>query len=397
MGPLKGVKVLDLTSMVSGPVGAMILADQGAEVIKVEPVSGELVRHMAAPHNGLNPVFFSCNRGKKSIALDLKSDEGKDILFKLAENADVFMQNFRPGAIDRMGFGEKVIRKLNENIIYVSISGFGSVGPYANSRVYDPIIQALTGATDIQADRATGEPKMFRIIIADKVTSLTAAQAISSALFAREKHGISQHIELSMLDSMISFFWPEGMAGIVFAENEVDMRKLQGSQDLIYKAKDRHITAGAVSDAEWKGMCRALNREDLIEDERFATPAGRVSNSQERKEITGQEISKWNSQEILSRLQAEGVPSAPLLDRMELLGNEQILANESILRLNYERFGEVRQARPAARFEKTPSEISNPAPLLGEHGREILLEIGYSEEKISKLLSEKKLFISDQK
>jgi len=397
MGPLKGVKVLDLTSMVSGPVGAMILADQGAEVIKVEPVSGELVRHMAAPHNGLNPVFFSCNRGKKSIALDLKSDEGKDILFKLAENADVFMQNFRPGAIDRMGFGEKVIRKLNENIIYVSISGFGSVGPYANSRVYDPIIQALTGATDIQADRATGEPKMFRIIIADKVTSLTAAQAISSALFAREKHGISQHIELSMLDSMISFFWPEGMAGIVFAENEVDMRKLQGSQDLIYKAKDRHITAGAVSDAEWKGMCRALNREDLIEDERFATPAGRVSNSQERKEITGQEISKWNSQEILSRLQAEGVPSAPLLDRMELLGNEQILANESILRLNYERYGEVRQARPAARFEKTPSEITNPAPLLGEHGREILLEIGYSEEKISKLLSEKKLFISDQK
>ena len=397
MGPLKGVKVLDLTSMVSGPVGAMILADQGAEVIKVEPVSGELVRHMAAPHNGLNPVFFSCNRGKKSIALDLKSDEGKDILFKLAENADVFMQNFRPGAIDRMGFGEKVIRKLNENIIYVSISGFGSVGPYANSRVYDPIIQALTGATDIQADRATGEPKMFRIIIADKVTSLTAAQAISSALFAREKHGISQHIELSMLDSMISFFWPEGMAGIVFAENEVDVRKLQGSQDLIYKAKDKHITAGAVSDAEWKGMCRALNREDLIEDERFATPAGRVSNSQERKEITGQEISKWNSQEILSRLQAEGVPSAPLLDRMELLGNEQILANESIQRLNYERFGEVRQARPAARFEKTPSEITNPAPLLGEHGREILLEIGYSEEKISKLLSEKKLFISDQK
>ena len=397
MGPLKGVKVLDLTSMVSGPVGAMILADQGAEVIKVEPVSGELVRHMAAPHNGLNPVFFSCNRGKKSIALDLKSDEGKEILFKLAENADVFMQNFRPGAIDRMGFGEKVIRKLNENIIYVSISGFGNVGPYANSRVYDPIIQALTGATDIQADRVTGEPKMFRIIIADKVTSLTAAQAISSALFAREKHDISQHIELSMLDSMISFFWPEGMAGIVFAENEVDVRKLQGSQDLIYKAKDKHITAGAVSDAEWKGMCRALNREDLIEDERFATPAGRVSNSQERKEITGQEISKWNSQEILSRLQAEGVPSAPLLDRMELLGNEQILANESILRLNYERFGEVRQARPAARFEKTPSEITNPAPLLGEHGREILLEIGYSEEKISKLLSEKKLFISDQK
>ena len=394
MGPLEGVKVLDLTSMVSGPVGAMILADQGAEVIKVEPVTGELVRHMAAAHQGVNPVFFSCNRGKKSIALDLKSEEGKEILFKLAEDADVFMQNFRPGAIDRMGFGEKVIRKINKNIIYVSISGFGNDGPYANSRVYDPIIQALSGATDIQADRETGQPKMFRIIIADKVTSLTAAQAISSALFVREKKGISQHIELSMLDSMISFFWPEGMAGIVFAENEVDVRKLQGSQDLIYKAQDRYITAGAVSDAEWKGMCRALNREDLIEDVRFATPAGRVSNAQERKEITGQEISKWNSEEILARFKIEGVPSAPLLDRMELLDNEQIIENESILRLNYEGFGEVRQARPAARFEKTPSEISRPAPKLGEHGREILMNLGYSKEKISSLLSEKKLFIA---
>jgi len=395
MGPLQGVKVLDLTSMVSGPVGAMILADQGAEVIKVEPVSGELVRHMAATHNGINPVFFSCNRGKKSIALDLKSQEGKEILLKLAEDADVFMQNFRPGAIDRMGFGEKVIRGINRDIIYLSISGFGNEGPYANSRVYDPVIQALSGATDIQADRDTGRPKMFRIIIADKVTSLTAAQAISSALYAREKQGISQHIELSMLDSMISFFWPEGMAGIVFAENEVDVRKLQGSQDLIYEAKDRFITAGAVSDAEWQGMCKALEREDLIDDERFATPAGRVSNAQERKEITGAEISKWESEEILARFKAEGVPSAPLLDRMELLGNEQIIANQSVLKLNYEEFGEVRQARPAAVFGKTPSEISRPAPKLGEHSKEILLNLGYSEDKISSLISEKKLFVTE--
>tara|TARA_B100001113_G_scaffold234356_1_gene192542 strand:- start:10709 stop:11896 length:1188 start_codon:yes stop_codon:yes gene_type:complete len=395
MGPLKGVKVLDLTSMVSGPVGAMILADQGADVIKVEPVTGELVRHMAAPYNGVNPVFFSCNRGKRSIALDLKSEEGKEILFKLAAEADVFMQNFRPGAIDRMGFGEQAIRKINQEIIYVSISGFGNEGPYANSRVYDPVIQALSGATDIQADRDTGRPKMFRIIIADKVTSLTAAQAISSALYAREKQGISQHVELSMLDSMISFFWPEGMAGIVFAENEIDVRKLQGSQDLIYQAKDRYITAGAVSDAEWQGMCKALKREDLIDDERFASPAGRVSNAQERKEITGAEISQWKSDDILSRFKAEGVPSAPLLDRMELLGNEQIIANQSILKLNYEEFGEVRQARPAARFGKTPSKIVRPAPKLGEHGREILSNLGYSEEKIISMITEKKLFIAN--
>jgi|TARA_Y100000816_G_scaffold55311_1_gene35909 crotonobetainyl-CoA:carnitine CoA-transferase CaiB-like acyl-CoA transferase len=389
MGPLTGLKVLDLTGMVSGPVAAMMLADQGAEVIKVEPVNGELVRHMAAPHNGVNPVFFSCNRGKKSIALDLKSEEGKKILLKLASEADIFMQNFRPGAIERMGFGEDVIRKLNEKIIYVSISGFGNRGPYANSRVYDPVIQALSGATDIQADRETGKPKMFRIIIADKVTALTTAQAISSALYAREKHGTAQHIELSMLDCMISFFWPEGMAGIVYAENEIDVRKLQGSQDLIYQAEDKYITAGAVSDAEWKGMCKALKREDLIDDERFATPAGRVANAQIRKEITGEEISKWKSSEILKRLQEEGVPSAPLLDRMELLDNDQILANESILRVNIDGFGEVRQARPAARFSKTPSELSRPAPKLGEHSFEILSSLGFDDAIIENFIKKK--------
>ena len=393
MGPLTGLKVLDLTGMVSGPVAAMMLADQGAEVIKVEPLTGELVRHMAAPHNGVNPVFFSCNRGKKSIALDLKTEEGKKILLKLASEADVFMQNFRPGAIDRMGFGEEVIRKLNPKIIYVSISGFGNRGPYANSRVYAPVIQALSGATDIQADRDTGRPKMFRIIIADKVTALTAAQAVAAALYAREKHGTAQHIELSMLDCMISFFWPEGMAGIVFAENEIDVRKLQGSQDLIYKAKDKYITAGAVSDAEWQGMCKALNREDLVDDERFASPAGRVANAQIRKEITGEEIAKWKSSEILERLQAEGVPSAPLLDRMELLDNEQILANGSIQRINIDGFGEVRQARPAARFSKTPTKLSRPAPKLGEHTHEVLSDIGINETERKNLLN-KKIIVS---
>ena len=393
MGPLTGLKVLDLTGMVSGPVAAMMLADQGAEVIKVEPLTGELVRHMAAPHNGVNPVFFSCNRGKKSIALDLKTEEGKKILLRLASEADVFMQNFPPGAIDRMVFGEEVIRKLNPKIIYVSISGFGNRGPYANSRVYDPVIHALSGATDIQADRDTGRPKMFRIIIADKVTALTAAQAVAAALYAREKHGTAQHIELSMLDCMISFFWPEGMAGIVFAENEIDVRKLQGSQDLIYKAKDKYITAGAVSDAEWQGMCKALNREDLVDDERFASPAGRVANAQIRKEITGEEIAKWNSSEILERLQAEGVPSAPLLDRMELLDNEQILANESIQRINIDGFGEVRQARPAARFSKTPTKLSRPAPKLGEHTHEVLSDIGINETERKNLL-DKKIIVS---
>ena len=395
MGPLEGVRIIDLTSMVSGPMGAMMLADQGAEVIKVEPIAGEQLRHMAAPHNGVNPVFYSCNRGKKSLAIDLKSKEGKQILIKLIKDSDVLMQNFRPGTTDRMGFGYEDMKKINPNLVYLSISGFGDKGPYAQSRVYDPVIQALSGATDIQADRNTGTPKMFRVVIADKVTSLTAAQAISSALYAREKTAKGQHIKLSMLDSVIAFFWPEGMSGLVFKENEFDVRKLQGSQDLIYEAKDRYITAGAVSDAEWTGMCNALNMQQLINDERFATSAARVINAEERKKITGQEIKKWQSDDILSRFQEEGVPSAPLLDRMELMNHEQIIKNQTILRQEYEGFGEVRQARPAAHFEDTPSEISRPAPKLGEHGEEILNSIGISESVRKKLVDEGKTFITE--
>ena len=395
MGPLEGVRIIDLTSMVSGPMGAMMLADQGAEVIKVEPIAGEQLRHMAAPHNGVNPVFYSCNRGKKSLAIDLKSKEGKQILIKLIKDSDVLMQNFRPGTTDRMGFGYEDMKKINPNLVYLSISGFGDKGPYAQSRVYDPVIQALSGATDIQADRNTGTPKMFRVVIADKVTSLTAAQAISSALYARERTAKGQHIKLSMLDSVIAFFWPEGMSGLVFKENEFDVRKLQGSQDLIYEAKDRYITAGAVSDAEWTGMCNALNMQQLINDERFATSATRVINAEERKKITGQEIKKWQSNDILSRFQEEGVPSAPLLDRMELMNHEQIIKNQTILRQEYEGFGEVRQARPAAHFEDTPSEISRPAPKLGEHGEEILNSIGISESVRKKLVDEGKIFITE--
>ena len=395
MGPLEGIKIIDLTSMISGPMGAMILADQGAEVIKVEPLAGEQLRHMAAPHNGVNAPFYSCNRGKKSLAIDLKSKEGKEVLLKLVKESDVFMQNFRPGTTDRMGFGYEELQKINPNLIYLSISGFGNQGPYAQSRVYDPVIQALSGATDIQADRDSGIPKMFRIVIADKVTSLTASQAVSSALYARERTLKGQHIKLSMLDSVVAFFWPEGMTGLVFEDNEFDVRKLQGSQDLIYKTIDRYITAGAVSDAEWIGMCNALDMKEFIADERFATSAARVINAEERKKITGDEIKKWHSEEILERFQAEGVPSAPLLDRMELMDHEQIIANQTILREKYKGFGEIRQARPAALFEGTPSKIKRPAPRLGEHSQEILNHLGISEETQSRMVKEGKVIISD--
>lgn len=386
MGTLDGVKVLDLTTMVSGPVAAMMLADQGAEVIKVEPPNGEQMRHLGSPHNGVTAMFYSCNRGKRSIALDLKSDAGKDVLKDLVRETDVLLQNFRPGAMDRMGFGEAAVRALNDRIIYVSISGFGEHGPYAHKRVYDPVIQALSGATDIQANRATGKPAMFRIIIADKVTSVTAAQAVTSALYYRERTGQGQHIKLSMLETMLAFFWPEGMGGLTFADKQYDVTRGQGTMDLIFEAEDGYLTAGAISDGEWQGLCRALNREELIRDERFATPVARGRNADERKQIMADEIARWRRDEILARLDAQDVPSAPLLTRMELMDHEQIRVNESIARTTWPGFGEVRQAIPAAHFSHSPSEIKRPAPRLGEHSREILAGLGYDEDRCQTLI-----------
>ena len=248
-GPLAGIRVVDLTSMISGPVATMMLADQGADVIKVEPLSGDLVRHMGPNRQGLSSGFISANRSKRSLAVNLKTDQGMAVIQRLLATADVFVQNFRPGAVERMGLGEEVVRGIREDIVYVSISGFGETGPYAHKRVYDPVIQALSGLADIQKDGESGRPRMIRTIIPDKTTAVTAAQAITAALFARERGRGGQHVKLAMLDTMVAYLWPEGMAGYTFIGREVKSSRAQLAQDLIFETLDGYITAGAVSDA----------------------------------------------------------------------------------------------------------------------------------------------------
>jgi crotonobetainyl-CoA:carnitine CoA-transferase CaiB-like acyl-CoA transferase len=382
-GPLTGIKVIDLTAMVSGPVATMMLGDQGADVIKIEPLSGELMRSVGAPNNGMTTSFLCSNRSKRSLTINLKNIEGIKIIKKLIKNADVIVQNFRPGTMKRMGLSYEEVKKINSNIIYTSISGFGDKGPYSKQRVYDPVIQALSGLADIQRDQETKFPKMVRTIIPDKTTGMAAAQAISSALFYRERYGKGQHIKLAMLDVMIAYLWPEGSSSLSFVGKESDPSSGQMGLDLVFETNDnKFITAGAVTDKEWLGMCNAFDRKDLLVDPRFNTPRSRFDNKTERRLIVAQEIKKHKANDILQKLATNEVPSAPILNREELIENEQVLQNKIIEFHDSNIFGKIRSPRPAPIYSESPLSGEQLAPLLGENSIEILKELNYSDDEI---------------
>ncbi len=379
-GPLSGYKVLDMTRVLAGPAATVLLADQGADVIKVEPLRGDVVRAMGG--GGVTPGYLTSNRGKRSIALDLKSESGIAIVKRLAEEADVFVQNFRPGAIDGMGLGESVIREINSKIIYVSMSGFGDKGPYAHKRVYDPVIQALSGLADLQATDEQDRPRMIRTVIPDKTTGITAAQAITAALLSRERTGVGQHVRVAMLDVMVAYLWQEGLSGLTMVGEEHRVKRGQRSKDLIYQTSDGYITAGAVSDSEWLGMCKALDREEWLSDERFATARDRGINVKLRLEMTAEVLRTNTSEYWLARLDEFEVPSAPVLSRPEVIEQEQIQVNRTLTEYEHPGLGRVRQPRPAAIFEATPVNTEQMAAKLGEHGEEILEQAGFSRGEI---------------
>jgi len=391
-GPLAGIRVLDLTSVVSGPLATMFLADQGAEVIKIEPLGGDITRRSRqsiSASGEFSALFVSSNRGKRSLALDLKRPEAAKIMRKLIASSDVLVQNFRPGTMERLGLGEPTLRELNPRLIYVSISGVGESGPYAKKRVYDPIIQGLSGFADLQAEPRTRRPQMIRTIVADKTTAIFAAQAITAALFARERTGEGQHIRLAMLDTMIAYLWPEAMTQYTVVGREATTADPTARPDLIFETADGYITVGTISDSEWQGFCAASGRPGLAGDPRFNTPGGRAVNATERILLMAEIIKKRPTAEWLQRLDANDVPSAPVLRRNEVIANQQVLARELIVELDHPDIGLVRQPKPAARFDRTPARIQGPAPRIGEHSATILAELGFEAAEIERLATEK--------
>ena len=383
-GPLAGVRVIDLTTVISGPVCTMLLADQGADVIKIEPPGGDIARRTAGTGE-FTAMFVSSNRGKRSIALDLKQPAAIDVVRRLVASADVLVQNFRPGTMERLGLDEPTMRALNPRLVYGSISGVGETGPYAKKRVYDPIIQSLSGLADVQADQATGRPRMVRTIVADKTTAVHAAQAVCAALFSRERSGVGQHVRLSMLDTMVAFIWPEAMTQYTVIGREGAGTNPTARPDLIYATQDGYITAGSVSDAEWRGLAGVIGKPEWIDDPRFRSPAQRSANAAERITLVGEILSTNASQYWLERLDAADVPCAPVLARSQVAADPQVIHNGLIETLDQPGLGALRQPRPAARFERTPAAIGGPAPAIGEHTDEILSELGFSADAIAAL------------
>jgi len=382
-GPLDGFRVLDLTAMASGPFATALLAEQGADVIKVEPPGiGDPIRTIGTSRGGISAVFANMNRSKRSLVLNLREPRGVELLLRLADEADVFVQNFRPGVAERMGIGAEVLRARNERLVYVSISGYGETGPYAQRKVYDSVMQAVSGIAAVQADPATGQPAFVRNIVCDKGTALTTAQAITAALLARERGAGGQHLRLSMLDACVAFLWPDGLQNHTFLGDEAGTRRVSGAQTPhIRRTADGFVTFNAIQDAEFAAMCRALGRAELLEDPRFADPAERASNAELLRGLLDEATAGFATEALTARLLAHDVPHAVVNTVDQLLVDPQLAANGLVVEHDHPSAGRLRGPRPVARFEGTPSGPHRPAPLLGEHTDEVLqaLQVGDSE------------------
>ena len=381
-GPLAGIKVADFSAVFSGPICAGILGDQGADVIKVEAFSGDMIRRGLPQSNGMGSAFTTMNRNKRSLCLDLQNAEGREIAAKLICSSDVVLENFRPGVMDRLGLGYDMFKRDQPKLVYASINGVGDHGPYANRRVYDAVIQAISGFAALKGDAA---PEMVNSLICDKVTSLTAAEAIVAALFQAERSGCGQKVDVSMLDAALSFLWPDTMNNFTFLDPSVERVPYLDHSVFLHETKDGWIATMPVQDAEVFGVFRALDQAHLAHDERFIDQTSRARHRDELRPLMDAAYLRFTTKELSERFEIEDVPYSLINDRGDVIKDPQVEAMDALLTYDHPQAGLVRTPRPAAQYAETPSNIRSHTPALGEHNDEILAELGYSKTQIHAL------------
>jgi len=388
-GPLDGIKVIDISAVISGPMACQILGDQGADVIKIEPIGmGDITRIGGFRVGDISAMYASANRGKRSIALDLSKREGVEVLKTMIETADVIVQNFRPGAVDRMGIGPDALLAINPALIYVSISGFGPDGPYHDWRVYDPIVQSVSGVVSIQQSPDIPIPDLVRTIICDKTTALTASNAITAALYARASGKASgQHIEIPMLDAAIYWLWPDVFMGHTLWGDSVEPGPLIYQIYRLQQTKDGHLVYFVASDKEFSGLSRALEHPEWIDDERFKTAKDRMvpDHFEALGTLLHNAFLNFSTTDIMFRLHAEEVPAAQVNSVDDVFNDPQVINNETIVEWEHPDAGLMKMARPPVRWGTTKPDIKWSADHVGQNTHVILEEHGYSNDEIMTL------------
>ncbi len=379
-GPLEGLRVIDVGALIAGPWAATTLADQGADVIKVErPGVGDLFRHVGSNRGGMSGMFHVLNRGKRSLAVDLANPKGVEVFLALAATADVIVQNLRPGVVDRIGIGYEQVKEQREDIVYLSLSGFGSKGPYAHKRVYDNVIQTYSGLADAQMNPTTGEPEFLRQLLTDKLTAWAGAQAVTAALLGRALGRGGQHIEMSMLDTAVAFMWPDRAGDRILLGEGINEQPPLGPNFQLLPLADGFGTVTAFADSEFTGLCKALGLHEIAADPRFANTAARMENldlvTRAYRDAIGPAASKLTREEFERRLDAEDVPHGVVRRLDELHADPQVIANEIFQERDHHTAGRLREPRHPARFSGTPLGRPSDAPGLGEHTDEILGEL----------------------
>ncbi|HVN52215.1 MAG TPA: CoA transferase [Acidimicrobiales bacterium] len=385
--PLEGVRVIDLTSNMSGPLATMVLAEQGADVVKVEPPAGDLIRTVGTGRHGMSAYFANLNRGKRSIAVDLSVDAGAALVRRLASTADVFVQNFRPGVVERLGLGPDVVMGANERLVYGSISGFGLDGPLATEPAYDHVVQALSGFAALQA-AAGGEPDLVRQGAIDKASAYTLAQAITAALLQRTTTGRGARIDVSMLDVALAFIWPDGMMNNTCV-GEVQVLPPVSRSFRTTPTADGYVVLVTLTAKQWDGLVAAILTEpDDDTGGDLSDTGARMSGGAEIMRAVRQRLRELPTDEVVRRLREADVPCAPVRGLDELHLDEQIGASRILEVVEHPIMGTIRQPGPAPLVDGARPARGAPAAATGAHTREVLVEHGWSDAEVDALAAD---------